>query len=211
MTRLIFSMRSRARGMLFLEQRSDTSCEETGGTRPLSEGCSAAWLGQGPYALREGRGIPAQPQPGLPLFPPPQSPCEAPGIGTLTEAGAHAPGDLQEDAHIAAEHDEQRQQEEAGEAQHVVEGLVPGLGEAAARGALGEVVRGPESDRAKEEELWAEQRWDSSPHPQGPQGDGGSMSPQGTEVSSQDHWNWGSDPGMGTCGTESPALRSQAM
>lgn len=30
MTRLIFSMRSRARGMLFLEHRSDTSWDETG-------------------------------------------------------------------------------------------------------------------------------------------------------------------------------------
>lgn len=134
----------------------------------MSGGCLVAWLGQGPHALKEGWGFPTQPQPGFPpsLFCPGylQSPV---GTGTwqagdqaLTEAGAHAPGDLQEDACVAADHDEQRQQEEASKAKHVVEGLVPGLGEAAPRGALGEVVWGAEGDRVEEEQLEIEQRWD---------------------------------------------------
>lgn len=38
MTRLIRSMRSRARGMLFLEHRSDASREETGGETGLAQG-----------------------------------------------------------------------------------------------------------------------------------------------------------------------------
>lgn len=86
----------------------------------------------------------------------------------LTEAGAHAPGDLQEDAGVAADHDEQWEQEKAGEAQHVVEGLMPGLGKAAERGALREVVPGVDSDRdrAEEEKLEAKQR-DGSPLPRG--------------------------------------------
>lgn len=72
-----------------------------------------------------------------------------PGAWALTEARAHAPGDLQEDACVAADHDKQWQQEEAGKAEHVVEGLMPGLGEAAPRGTLSEVVRRVEGDRAE--------------------------------------------------------------
>lgn len=134
MTRLIRSMRSRARGMLFLEHRSDASREETGGK---------TGLGQGPRAGGE-RGVPTETQTGLP---------RGTGRLALTEPRAHAAGDLQQDAGVAADHDEQGQQEEAGEAHHVVERLVPGPGEAAPRGALREVVRGAQGDGAEQEQL----------------------------------------------------------
>lgn len=143
MTRLIRSIRSRARGMLFLEQRSDASCEETGGAQPVRG--KRGW-DRGPVP-RERASLPSSRQ-DFPWAWGCVPPCQA-----LTEAGAHAAGDLQQDAGVAADHDEQREQEEAGEAHHVVEGLVPGPGEAATRGALGEVVRGTQGDCVEQEQL----------------------------------------------------------
>lgn len=58
----------------------------------------------------------------------------------LTVASAHAAGDLHQDAGVAEDHDCQWQQEEAHEGEHVVEGLLPVLHEAAMGGALGEVL-----------------------------------------------------------------------
>lgn len=57
----------------------------------------------------------------------------------LTALLGHASGDVDEDAGVADDHDEQRQQEEAAEGEHVVGGFLPVMLEAASGGALSEV------------------------------------------------------------------------
>lgn len=57
----------------------------------------------------------------------------------LTALFGHASGDLEEDPGVADDHDDQRQQEEAGEGEHVVGCFLPVTVEAASGGALSEV------------------------------------------------------------------------
>lgn len=57
----------------------------------------------------------------------------------LTALLGHASGDVDEDAGVADDHDEQREQEEAAEGEHVVGGFLPVMLEAASGGALSEV------------------------------------------------------------------------
>lgn len=64
--------------------------------------------------------------------------------GKLTITPSHPAGDLHENPCVAEDHDDQRQEEEAHEGEHIVDGLLPVLHEAAVGGALCEV--GGDSD-----------------------------------------------------------------
>lgn len=59
----------------------------------------------------------------------------------LTVTPGHAAGYLNKDSRVTEDHDDQRQEEEAHEGEHVVEGLLPVLDKTAVGGALGEVLR----------------------------------------------------------------------
>lgn len=65
----------------------------------------------------------------------------------------HSFGDLKEDPGVAGDHDDQRQQEKAGEGEHVVGGFVPARQETPAGGALGEVLRKDDGHTVKDEYL----------------------------------------------------------
>lgn len=58
----------------------------------------------------------------------------------LTVTPSHAAGYLNEDSCVTEDHDDQRQEEEAHEGEHVVEGLLPVLDKTSVGGALGEVL-----------------------------------------------------------------------
>ena len=75
----------------------------------------------------------------------------------LTAVSQHTTGDLQQDACIAADHDEQWKQEEAAEREHVVERLLPALPEAAMRRALREVLWGCDGHLMEEKRLGEEE------------------------------------------------------
>lgn len=79
-----------------------------------------------------------------------RSPAPAPA---LTAGLLHPARDGGEDAAVAEHHDEQRQQEEAGEGEHVVERLLPVRREAAHRGALHEAPGPRPAHRVEDERL----------------------------------------------------------
>lgn len=58
-----------------------------------------------------------------------------------------------EDPGVAGDHDDQRQQEQAGKGEHVVGRLMPMRGEASPRGALGELLRMDDGHVVKQEDL----------------------------------------------------------
>lgn len=58
----------------------------------------------------------------------------------LTVAPRYAARYLNQDSRVAEDHDDQRQEEEAHEGEHVVEGLLPVLDKTPMGGALGEVL-----------------------------------------------------------------------
>lgn len=71
----------------------------------------------------------------------------------LTVTPGHAAGYLNKDSCVTEDHDGQRQKEEAHEGEHVVDGLLPALDEAAVGGALGEVLRDCDGHIVKYEHL----------------------------------------------------------
>lgn len=71
----------------------------------------------------------------------------------LTVVLLHSFGDLKEDPGVAGDHDDQRQQEKAGEGEHVVGGFVPACQETPTGGALGEVLRKDDGHTVKDEYL----------------------------------------------------------
>lgn len=62
-------------------------------------------------------------------------------------------GDLTEDPGVTGDHDDQRQQEQAGEGEHVVGCFVPVSAEASPRCALSEVLGMDDGDVVKKEHL----------------------------------------------------------
>lgn len=77
----------------------------------------------------------------------------------LTAVSQHASGDLQQHTRVAADHDEQRQQEEAAEREHVVERLLPAQREAAVRRALREGRWGGDGYLVEEKSLAERKVW----------------------------------------------------
>lgn len=72
----------------------------------------------------------------------------------LTVSCCHPFGDLDEDPGVADDHHDQRQQEEAGEGEHVVSCFLPVGEEAAPSGALSEVCRIRDGHVMENEHLW---------------------------------------------------------
>lgn len=72
----------------------------------------------------------------------------------LTVLFCHPSGDLDEDPGVADNHDDQRQQEEAGEGKHVVCSFLPVSDEAPPSGALSEVCRVGNGHIMENEHLW---------------------------------------------------------
>lgn len=71
----------------------------------------------------------------------------------LTVVLSQSFGDLTEDPGVAGDHDDQRQQEQAGEGEHVVGRLVPVPDETSTRGALSEVLGVDDGHVVKKEHL----------------------------------------------------------
>lgn len=71
----------------------------------------------------------------------------------LTVVLLHSFGDLKEDPGVAGDHDDQRQQEQAGEGEHVVGCFVPASQKTPAGGALSEVLRKDDGHAVKDEYL----------------------------------------------------------
>ena len=72
----------------------------------------------------------------------------------LTVLFCHLLGDLDEDPGVADDHNGQRQQEEAGEGEHVVGSFLPVSDEASPGGALGEVCWTGNGHFMENEHLW---------------------------------------------------------
>lgn len=71
-----------------------------------------------------------------------------------------------EDPGVAGDHDDQREQEQAGKGEHVVGRLMPPSGKASPCCALGEVLRTDDGHRVKKEELKREMEIQKSNSPQ---------------------------------------------
>lgn len=72
----------------------------------------------------------------------------------LTVFFGHLLGDLEEDPGVTNDHDGERQQEEAGEGEHVVRRFLPVGHEAPSSGALGEVDGVGDGHVMKNKHLW---------------------------------------------------------
>lgn len=70
----------------------------------------------------------------------------------------HAAGYLNKDPGITANHDGQREEEEAHKGEHVIDGFLPALDETAVGGALGKVLRNCDGHVVKDEHLCEETR-----------------------------------------------------
>lgn len=72
----------------------------------------------------------------------------------LTSSFSHPFGDLDKDPGVADDHDDQRQQEEAGEGEHVVSCFLPVHDKAPPGGALSEVCWVSDGHIMENEHLW---------------------------------------------------------